>query len=67
MITFGYHITMARESQGRAAEAFALEAGATAAFEPARQLYEKFGFDYCGPFGEYADDPNSTFMTKQLY
>lgn len=35
-------------------------------FEPARRLYEKFGFRYCGPFSDYKEDPNSAFMTKEL-
>ena len=29
-------------------------------------IYERFGFTYCGPFGDYVDDPNSLFMTKEL-
>lgn len=44
-----------------------LETGAMAAFEPARRLYESFGFAYCGPFGSYVDDPNSVFMTRLLH
>lgn len=28
----------------------------------AHGLYEKFGFTYCGPFGDYAEDPRSLFM-----
>ena len=43
-----------------------LETGSTAAFVPARQLYERFGFNYCGPFADHIDDPNSIFMTRQL-
>jgi putative acetyltransferase len=35
-------------------------------FVPARRLYEKFGFRYCGPFADYKEDPYSTFMTKEL-
>ena len=29
-------------------------------------LHESFGFEYCGPFGDHCDDPNSTFMTLRL-
>jgi putative acetyltransferase len=36
------------------------------AFEPAQKLYESFGFVYCAPFGDYALDPNSVFMTRAL-
>lgn len=43
-----------------------LETGSTDAFLPARRLYERFGFSYCGPFGDYQDDPNSVFMTLDL-
>jgi len=43
-----------------------LETGSMDGFDRARKLYEKFGFDYCGPFAGYVDDPNSLFMTKRL-
>jgi putative acetyltransferase len=43
-----------------------LETGATEPFLPARRLYEKFGFEYCGPFADYVLDPCSVFMTRML-
>ena len=43
-----------------------LETGSMAAFVPAQRLYESFGFSACGPFGDYALDPNSVFMTLRL-
>lgn len=43
-----------------------LETGTQEFFLPARKLYERFGFEYCGPFGDYAEDPYSAFMTKTL-
>ena len=43
-----------------------LETGAMDAFWPAQRLYQSFGFDYCGPFGDYVEDPNSVFMTLRL-
>lgn len=43
-----------------------LETGAQMAFLPARRLYEGAGFDYCGPFEGYKDDPNSVFMQMEL-
>jgi putative acetyltransferase len=43
-----------------------LETGSQEAFEPARQLYESFGFARSGPFGSYAEDPYSVFMTMRL-
>jgi putative acetyltransferase len=43
-----------------------LETGSQAGFEPARKLYERFGFEYCGSFGSYKADPNSAFMQLRL-
>jgi len=53
-------------AQARGYERLSLETGAIAAFDPARRLYESFGFSYCGPFGDYREDPNSVFMTLHL-
>ncbi len=41
-----------------------LETGPMDFFLPARQLYEKFGFEYCPPFADYELDPYSVFMTR---
>ena len=54
------------EARARGYERLSLETGAAEAFMPARRLYEDFGFSYCGPFAEYAADPNSAFMTRAL-
>jgi putative acetyltransferase len=43
-----------------------LETGSWAYFQPARALYGRHGFMDCRPFGEYVDDPNSVFMTRNL-
>jgi putative acetyltransferase len=43
-----------------------LETGSSEAFLPAQRLYESAGFQRCGPFGSYAEDPHSVFMTLQL-
>ncbi len=56
-------VEVARE---RGYERLSLETGAPEAFVPARKLYESFGFGYCGPFGDYVEDPNSIFMTLRL-
>ena len=53
-------------ARSRAYERLSLETGAMEAFKPAQNLYESFGFTYCGPFGDYRDDPNSVFMTMRL-
>lgn len=43
-----------------------LETGSTPPFAPARRLYAKYGFEECGPFGDYALDPHSVFMSRAL-
>ncbi|NGZ68876.1 GNAT family N-acetyltransferase [Vibrio aestuarianus subsp. cardii] len=43
-----------------------LETGTQQFFQPARNLYEKFGFTYCEPFADYDVDPHSHFMTREL-
>jgi putative acetyltransferase len=50
----------------RGYERLSLETGAPEGFKPARNLYESFGFEYCGRFGDYPEDPNSIFMTLRL-
>jgi putative acetyltransferase len=53
-------------ARARGLERLWLETGSQAAFEPARRLYAAFGYSECGPFGDYTEDPNSTFMTRRL-
>lgn len=53
-------------ARSRAYERLSLETGTMEEFLAARRLYESFGFSYCGPFGEYVEDPNSVFMTLDL-
>ena len=54
------------EAKRRAYQRLSLETGSFDAFVPARNLYTRFGFQPCGPFAEYIDDPNSAFMTLEL-
>jgi len=54
------------EARKRSYVRLSLETGSMAAFEPARRLYESFGFTYCPPFADYAEDPNSVFLTRML-
>ena len=54
------------EARRRSYARLSLETGSMLAFEPARRLYESFGFKYCGPFADYAEDPNSVFLTRAL-
>ena len=58
--------TVVAEASRRGYRRLYLETGSTAPFEPAHRLYERFGFERCGPFGDYVDDPFSVFMTKAL-
>lgn len=57
---------MLDEARRRGYRRLSLETGSMPFFEPARRLYETFGFDYCAPFAGYRDDPNSVFMTRIL-
>ena len=54
------------EAKRRGYRRLSLETGSMAAFEPARQLYASFGFEPCGPFAHYREDPNTVFMSKEL-
>ena len=54
------------EAKRRAYRRLSLETGAMEYFQPARRLYEKFGFKKCPPFADYREDPNSIFMTLKL-
>jgi putative acetyltransferase len=54
------------EAEAAGIRRISLETGSFPFFDPARRLYEKFGFEYCPPFGSYIEDPNSVFMTRAL-
>lgn len=43
-----------------------LETGTAPGFAAAHRLYARHGFEDCGPFGDYAVDPHSRFMTRLL-
>ena len=53
-------------ARARGLKRLSLETGSFDAFKPAQDLYASFGFTFCGPFAQYTDDPNSTFMTLEL-
>ncbi len=53
-------------SAERGYQRVSLETGAEDYFLAARNLYEKFGFDYCEPFASYKPDPLSRFMTVNV-
>ncbi len=50
----------------RGYQRLSLETGSQTFFEPARQLYAKYGFVGCDPFAGYRPDPNSVFMTRRI-
>ncbi len=54
------------EAKSRGYKRISLETGSMDAFAPARTLYTNFGFQYCEPFSDYIEDPNSVFMTMKL-
>jgi len=54
------------EAVRRGYRRLSLETGSMAAFAPARHLYESSGYCYSGPFADYALDPHSVFMTKEV-
>jgi len=55
-----------REARARGYRRLSLETGSGEAFAPARRLYERYGFEYCEPFGDYGQDHWSRFMSLQL-
>ena len=54
------------QAQASGVQHISLETGTEAFFAPARQLYARNGFVLCEPFGSYALDPNSCFMTREI-
>ncbi len=51
------------EARARGYRRLSLETGSMPFFAPARRLYQRCGFEVCGPFDSYRPDPNSVFMT----
>lgn len=54
------------QARERGYSRLSLETGSQEFFAPARRLYERHGFEWCEPFGDYVEDPNSVFMTRVL-
>lgn len=54
------------EARRRRYARLSLETGSMPHFEPARRLYQRYGFARCPPFGSYFEDPNSVCMTVLL-
>lgn len=58
--------TIIRTARARGYERLNLETGSGPAFDAAHGLYQRYGFEECGPFGTYRDDPFSRFYTLRL-
>ncbi|MFE3104580.1 GNAT family N-acetyltransferase [Nocardia tengchongensis] len=54
------------EAGSRGYRRLSLETGSSEFYLPAVRLYERYGFEHCGPFADYAEDPHSVFMTRAL-
>lgn len=54
------------DARRRGVSRVSLETGSMEFFDPARRFYARSGFTPCEPFGSYADDPLSSFMTLEL-
>ena len=58
------HLVESARSEG--ITRLSLETGSTEQFAAANRLYEREGFERCGPFGDYADTPFTRFFTKEI-
>ena len=58
--------TIIRTARVRGYERLSLETGSGPAFDAAHGFYRRHGFEECGPFGAYTDDPFSRFFTLRL-
>jgi len=54
------------EARRRGYRRLSLETGGNAPFDAAQGLYRSIGFTDTGPFGDYAFDPNSVYLTLAL-
>lgn len=59
-----YHMTKFAGERGY--KRLSLETHPGQYFTPALKLYKRFGFEECGPFGNYKDSEYSVFMTKEV-
>ena len=58
------HLTAAAKSDGMIR--LSLETGSSEQFAAALRLYQREGFEDCGPFGGYIDTPFTRFFTKAI-
>jgi putative acetyltransferase len=55
-----------QQAKTRDLKRISLETGSQPFFQPAIALYKRYNFEFCEPFADYKDDPNSKFMTLVL-
>jgi len=65
-IAQGILLQIMNEAKARGIKRLSLETGSSDDFLAARAMYFKNGFEICGPFADYKQDPLSLFMTKLL-
>ena len=58
------HLVATARAQG--ITRLSLETGSTEQFAAANRLYDREGFERCGPFGDYVDTPFTHFFTKDI-
>lgn len=58
------HLQATARSQGMTR--LSLETGSTTQFAAANRLYEREGFERCGPFSGYADTTFTRFFTRKI-
>lgn len=54
------------QARARGYQRLSLETGTGSTFEAAHRLYVRHGFDDCGPFADYRQDPFSRYMTRAI-
>ena len=54
------------EARARGYTRLSLETGSTPEFAGALRLYERDGFEPCGPFGDYPESPFTRFFSRTL-
>ena len=58
------HLTATARDMGR--NRLSLETGNSPLFAAANRLYQRDGFQPCGPFGGYSDTPFTLFYTREI-
>lgn len=57
---------LVKEGRARGYKRLSLETGSNEPFAPARALYERAGFEPCGPFADYVDTDFSRYYRLEL-